>query len=86
MIEPKASQNLLSKRYDNDENKKDIHESNLEYLEKCYSELFESVGYINITGIANWGTMICSDENNNVYSIERIHEMVYGLAKEKLNL
>ena len=86
LINPKASQNLLLKRYNNDENRKDIHESNLEYLEKCYSELFESVGYINNNNISNWGTMLCNDENSDVYSKEHIHEMVYGLAKEKLNL
>jgi dTMP kinase len=30
------SQKLLSKRYKNDDTKKDIHEENVEYLKKCY--------------------------------------------------
>jgi dTMP kinase len=84
MINPIASQRLLSERYGDDDNKKDIHESNLEYLTKCHDRLFETVGYINATELANWGTLVCNDADNNVYSIEHIHEMIYDLVKKNL--
>ena len=52
------SQKLLSRRYNGDENKKDIHESNVEYLYKCRkSALFaaEKLG---------WSVVNCSDGEN----------------------
>lgn len=86
LVNPEASQKLLSKRYDNDENKKDIHESDLKYLEKCYTRLYDSVEYIQKNGISDWETLKCSDENNNVYSKEHIHNLVYELVKNKISL
>ncbi len=34
-VDPEVSQELLSQRYDNDDAKKDIHESNLQYMKHC---------------------------------------------------
>ncbi|MDE6789653.1 MAG: thymidylate kinase, partial [Ruminococcus sp.] len=36
-VDPNVSQNLMLKRYSGDESKKDIHESNLEYLRRSRS-------------------------------------------------
>ena len=52
------SQKLLSHRYNGDENKKDIHESNIEYLHRCRkSALFaaEKLG---------WSVVTCNDGEN----------------------
>lgn len=52
------SQKLLSQRYNGDENKKDIHESNIEYLHRCRkSALFaaEKLG---------WAVVTCSNGEN----------------------
>jgi len=52
------SQKLLSQRYNGDENKKDIHESNVEYLHRCRkSALFaaEKLG---------WSVVTCNDGEN----------------------
>lgn len=52
------SQKLLSQRYNGDENKKDIHESNIEYLYRCRkSALFaaEKLG---------WSVVTCNDGEN----------------------
>lgn len=52
------SQKLLSHRYNGDENKKDIHESNIEYLYRCRkSALFaaEKLG---------WSVVTCNDGEN----------------------
>ena len=34
-MDPKISQKLMSSRYEGDENKKDIHEKDTVYLQKC---------------------------------------------------
>lgn len=86
MLDPITSQKLLSCRYNNDENKKDIHESNLDYLAKCYYRLQDSVGYIRENGIADWDTLKCSDKYNNIYSKEHISNMIYELVKTKFSL
>lgn len=86
VLNPMTSQSLLSKRYGNDENKKDIHESNLEYLENCYNSLFDTIEYINKHNISKWGLLKCNDTNNNVYSKEHIHNMIYELVKNRINL
>lgn len=86
MLDPITSQKLLSCRYNNDENKKDIHESNLDYLAKCYYRLQDSVGYIRENGIADWDTLKCSDKYNNIYSKEHISNMIYELVKAKFSL
>lgn len=41
-MDPKISQKLMSSRYEGDENKKDIHEKDTEYLQKCRKAAFYS--------------------------------------------
>lgn len=68
-VDPAVSQKLMTKRYQGDESKKDIHESNLAYLEKsrqaaqyCATKL-------------GWKTIQC-DDGENMRTIEQIHEDV----------
>ena len=68
-VNPAVSQKLMTKRYQGDESKKDIHESNLEYLERsrlaaeyCANKL-------------GWATIRC-DDGENMRSIEQIHKEI----------
>lgn len=68
-VDPAVSQKLMTKRYQGDESKKDIHESNLDYLEKsrlaaeyCADKL-------------GWITVKC-DNGDAMRSIAEIHEKI----------
>lgn len=72
--DPRISQKLMSGRYHGDENKKDIHERNLAYLDRsrkaaeyCAREL-------------GWKTIQCSTQEN-MRSIEDIHDEVCRLLQ-----
>lgn len=52
------SQKLLSQRYNGDENKKDIHESNIEYLYKCRKSALFAAEKLN------WYVITCSNGEN----------------------
>ncbi len=60
-----VSQKLLSKRYKGDETKKDIHESDTEYLNNCRKAALFTAKY------SNWEIIPCS-ENGEARSIEDI--------------
>ena len=60
-----VSQKLLSKRYEGDNSKKDIHESDTEYLDKCRKA---AVFTANFSG---WETIPCA-ENGEPRSLENI--------------
>ena len=62
-----VSQKLLTKRYKGDEEKKDIHESDTEYLEKCRNSALFTAKY------SNWEIIPCS-ENGEARAIEEIAE------------
>ena len=64
-----VSQKLLSKRYKGDETKKDIHESDTEYLAKCRKAAVFTAKY------SNWEIIPCS-ENGEARTIEAIAEDV----------
>ncbi len=64
-----VSQKLLTKRYKGDENKKDIHESDIEYLAKCRKAAVFTAEY------SNWEIIPCS-ENGEPRTIEEISEDV----------
>ncbi len=69
------SQKLLSQRYNGDENKKDIHESNIEYLHRCRkSALFaaEKLG---------WSVVTCSD-GENALPTDEISEKIMKIIDE----
>ena len=74
-VNPEVSQKLMTKRYQGDESKKDIHERNLEYLEKSR----QAAAYC--ADKLEWETVSC-DDGEDMRSIEQIHEDVFSLVKE----
>lgn len=89
-VEPKVSQELITKRYNGDEEKKDIHESNIQYLTKCYNSLSESIGIIKRHSIANWQHIECTEyspsgDEESIQSKEYIHEKIMYYVNTILN-
>lgn len=72
-VDPEISQELLSGRYDGDEGKKDIHESNLGYLKSCR----QAADYC--TAHLNWTTVECV-QNDQLRTIEDIAAEVLEIA------
>ena len=70
-VDPAVSQRLMTERYQGDESKKDIHESNLTYLAKSR----EAARYC--ADKLGWTTIQC-DNGENMRSIEDIHQDVMG--------
>lgn len=70
------ARSLKSKRTNNEGIKNDIHESDYEYLKRA------SDTSIDIANKYNWSFIECSC-NNEMRSIEDIHEDIYKLVKEK---
>lgn len=62
-----VSQKLLEERYKHDNNKKDIHERNIEYLKQC-----EEVA-LDIGREFHWNIIGCVDKSNHLLSIDEIH-------------
>ena len=69
------SQKLLSERYDGDEEKKDIHEADLSYLEHCRKSAEYAAEKLG------WHVIDCS-ENGRIRSIESIHSELIRLYEE----
>lgn len=68
-VDPTVSQKLMSIRYQGDESKKDIHESNLEYLKKSR----EAARYC--ADKLGWEIIQC-DDGEMMRSIEQIHNEI----------
>lgn len=69
------SQKLLTERYKGDNSKKDLHESNFEFLQQCrQSALFSAKEQ-------SWSIISCA-ENGQPRSIEDIHHDVVSLAEK----
>ncbi len=64
-----VSQKLLSKRYNGDESRKDIHESDVEYLLKCRKSALYAAKKLN------WNVIECSD-GNIPYSVKSISDSI----------
>lgn len=64
-----VSQKLLTKRYKGDDTKKDIHESDIEYLKKCRKAAVFTANY------SGWETICCA-KNGEARTIEDIAEDV----------
>ena len=84
-VKPEVSQKLMTSRYNGHEEKKDIHEADVEYLNKCYDRLKETIHGINDNNIANWVHIDCTeygcDANGDelevtIQSKDYIHEMI----------
>lgn len=71
------SQRLMTKRYGGDENKKDVHEANAAFLEKCRkSALYAAKKQC-------WKVVTCSDGVNPL-PIDEIHKKIVNIVKEEL--
>ena len=72
-----VSQKLLLKRYNGDEQQKDVHERNVDFMNKCR----EAALYV--ADKQNW-TMISCSENGQLLDIETIHRELVKQIKETL--
>lgn len=73
-VDPAVSQKLMTARYQGDESKKDIHESNLDYLAKSR----EAAEYC--AQKLNWKTVSCT-QGDAMRTIEEIHKEVMDLIE-----
>jgi dTMP kinase len=69
-----VSQKLLTNRYNGNDDKKDLHEKNLDYLKKCR----ESARYC--AEKLGWNVVSCA-ENSEPKTIEKIAEEIYSLIE-----
>lgn len=76
-MDPVISQKLMSGRYEGDENKKDIHEKDTEYLEKCRKAAFYSAEKLD------WKIVKCY-EGEKPLSIDIIAEKIRKYTDEVL--
>ncbi len=67
------SQRLMSKRYEGDESKKDLHEKNVEFLKLCRENALYAAK------VLGWTVIECSD-GENPYTIEEIADKVLNQA------
>ena len=76
-----VSQKLLNDRYHGDNYKKDIHESNIKYLEDCYFAANDAYEYLSSYGF-NWKLVHCETQDmNGIRSIEDIHSEIVKILK-----
>lgn len=66
------SQRLMTKRYNGQEEKKDIHEANISYLKSCYHSMEVACNSLPKTGY-NWVRIGCAN-GDNIRGIEDIHK------------
>lgn len=71
------SQKLMSKRYDGDENKKDIHEANVAYLKSCRTAALYAAEKLG------WKVVLCS-KDSEALSIETIAEKVRDIISDEI--
>ncbi len=72
-----VSQKLMSKRYNGDEVKKDVHESNVQYLKDC------RVAALYACEKMGWKRIVCS-ENGEPLPIDFIAEKIIKLVDENI--
>lgn len=71
------SQRLMTSRYNGDENKKDVHEADVTFLQNCRSAALYAAER------QGWKVVPCASGNQPL-SIEEIHNIVIDLVKEEL--
>ncbi len=70
-LKPEISQKLMTKRYNGNESKKDIHEANVAYLQQCYDAVNFYFETINKNRLAFWYVLDC-EKNGGIAPIEEI--------------
>lgn len=78
-VNPAISQKLMTGRYNGDENKKDIHEKNVNFLNSCRESAKFASDYLG------WKVIDCCDENS-ILSIEEISKMIFDTVNDEFNL
>lgn len=82
-VPAEVSQKLMSKRYNGNEAKKDIHEKDVKYLSKCIDLLKEAVDYTQYITVnnkkVNWKLLDCSD-GDSIKPIEQISDEILDLV------
>lgn len=71
------SQKLMTARYSGDENKKDVHEANVAFLNNCRTSALYAAKK------QGWHIVECSD-GKNPYSIEKVHQKIVDIIEEEL--
>lgn len=71
------SQKMMSKRYEGDESKKDIHESNLDYLYKCREAALDAAHEMG------WFVVQCSD-GNEPRTIDDIGNEIFSIVTREV--
>lgn len=74
-VDPAVSQKLMSIRYQGDESKKDIHESNMDHLAKSRQAAVYCADKLG------WTTIKC-DDGDTMRSIEQIHNEIYNEVEQ----
>lgn len=74
-----VSQKLMSQRYSGDENKKDVHECNVEFLLKCREAALYAAKK------QGWVIVPCSKDGEPL-SIQAINDNIYAILKETLSV
>lgn len=82
-IPPWKSRELLNKRYNGEEKKKDVHERNLEYLDACDKIIDEATMVLNNNG-HKWVQVNCLDGSNNLRTIEDIAYEIKSIVQDIL--
>lgn len=72
-----VSQRLMTERYNGDEDKKDVHEANVEFLNKCRKSALYTAKK------QGWRVIPCSDGVNPL-SIDEIHKKIIACVDEEL--
>lgn len=72
-----VSQRLMTSRYDGDEGKKDVHEANVDFLNKCRKSALYTAKK------QGWCVIECSDGVNPL-PIEEIHNKIISCVKKEL--
>lgn len=73
------SQKLMTQRYNGDEGKKDVHESNVEFLHRCRKSALYAAEK------QNWYVVPCS-EGNEPRTIDQIKDDIQKIVKKELSL
>ncbi len=72
-----VSQRLMTARYDGDESKKDVHEANVDFLNKCRKSALYTASK------QGWAVIPCSDGEKPL-PIEEIHNTILDFVKKEL--
>lgn len=72
------SQKLMTSRYDGNENKKDVHEANVKFLNNCRKSALYTAEK------QGWKIVQCSDGENPL-PVKEIHNKIVEIVKEELN-